>query len=119
MITETKLLIKEDTKKPILKHEDVVFNKNDSFDDGITIGDVVSDIDTVVYSDMSETETNTPDNFPEADTEFYNNLLDIETIDYTLDIEFIKKTPLHPKKGIKKKLRDSIKEEKVLLKRKE
>ena len=86
LIPETKPLIKEEVKDLVLKYEDDVFVN-------------LSDIDTFAYDNMSETETIIPDNFSEADIEFYSDLSDPETIEYTSDIEFIKKTPRQPKKG--------------------
>ena len=62
---------------------------------------------------MSDTETILPNNLSEVNTEFYSDLSDAETINYTPDIEFIKKNPRHPKNGMKRKLRDRIKKEKL------
>ena len=106
------MIIKE-VKEPILKHEDVVFDRNDSFDDDITTDDNLSDVDPVIYDNMSDTETTISDNLSEAETEFYDNLSEAETIDYTSDIEFIKKIPQHPNNRMKRKRADKIKQEKL------
>ena len=60
---------------------------------------------------MSDTETVIPENLSGPETEFYS-LSDVETIDYTSDIEFIKTNLLHPKR-MKRKLRDKIKKETI------
>ena len=70
MIPEIKPLIKEEAKDPVSKYEDVVFDRNDSSDDNITIDDKLSDVDTIAYDNMSETETIIPDNLSKAETEF-------------------------------------------------
>ena len=51
---------------------------------------------------MSENETTLSENLLDAETEFYG-FSDIEKIDYTSDIEFIKKIPQPPKKQMKTK----------------
>ena len=50
---------------------------------------------------MSET-------LPDAETGFYG-LSDAETIDHISDIELIKKVAQHPKKWMKRKLKDKLK----------
>ena len=102
-------MIKKEIKEPVLKYEDVVFNRNDRFDDDITVDNTLSDAETAVFDNMSDNETTLPENLSDAETEFYGSS-DAKTIDYTSDIEFIKKIP---KKWMKRKLRDKIKKETI------
>ena len=111
LIPETKPIVKTEIKPLDLKYEDVVFEGTDSSDDDIVDG-ALSDAETSVFDNMSNNKTTLPEKLSDAETEFYN-LSDAETIGYTSDIDFMKNNSQHPKKRMKKKLRDKIKKETI------
>ena len=111
LIPETKPIVKTEIKPLDLKYEDVVFEGTDSSDDDIVDG-ALSDAETSVFDNMSNNKSTLPEKLSDAETEFYN-LSDAETIGYTSDIDFMKNNSQHPKKRMKKKLRDKIKKETI------
>ena len=70
LIPEIKLLIKKEIKEPVLKYEDVAFNRNDSSDGDITVYEALSDIETAVFDNMLDNETTLPESLSDAETEF-------------------------------------------------
>ena len=111
MIPESKPILKIEIKLLDLKYEDVVFERPDSSDDNITVDYSVSDTETAVFNNLSDNETKMSETLQDAETGFYG-LSDAETIDHISDIELIKKVAQHPKKWMKRKLKDKLKKKK-------